>query len=89
LAGRSFNHDQEAELSLLGRPHIRRPASDFRSQKDSDFPQWLYSLISAMVKLLYQTLQFALGYDTVIGRTYGWWLQAATMHSKLRPNRCS
>jgi len=44
----------------------------------------------SMVMLLYQTLKLTLGYDTVL-RCCGAcddWLQAATLHSKLRPNRC-
>jgi len=59
-------------VARVGRPYdtayIRRLASDFRSRKaiyQSD-----YSLIYAMVTLLYRTLQPALVYNTVIQHTW-------------------
>jgi len=66
--------------------YIRRPAFDFRSRKEIYYIQSDCSpTIHALTTLLYWMLQSTLGNDTVIWCT---WVMAATMHSKLRPNRC-
>jgi len=95
-------YKQEAQLPLGWADrtaYIRRPASDFRSRKESNFLECLqfYACfgdadISNASTFDCNTnkssfIQSWLGYDAVIWRT---WVMAAvvTLHSKLRQNRC-
>jgi len=71
--------------------HIRKPVSDFRSRrKESNFPEWQQSHTRYGDAAKFNAkINARIRYGKVIQCMWMIWLQWATLHFKLRSNRCT